>query len=477
MAGISYEKRDGRETRLVLRGMITSRLVVGRVASQWPAHGGLFEIDWADWIGTQCVEHFRRHGEAPNKVIRELWANWSESRKDDAMAKTVGQFLQSLSDEDRVSPDMPEKYVVDVAGGLFTRLRTERAEDEARELRKLGRVDEAIAVMQAVRKVELGMGAWLRLGEDRDKWIQAFSREVGEPLVGYGGHLDDWLQDTMRDGNFVAFLAIEKAGKTWQLIDAAYRAMFAGRKRRRVAYFECGDMTEDDLIVRFGQRATGKPSRVVDVWRDVRRPVDVVDGEPVAETVRFDDVLTGQEAHEVLSRRMKGRELLRVCCHASGTLSVAEIDATLGEWTRDGWGPDVVVIDYADILAPPAGVRERVEQIDKTWLALRRMSQERHCLVLTATQANAGSYKTKGFLGQHSFSGSKTKNAHASAIIGLNPVHADDGLHGLVWNWVVRRTGDRRGKLPAVFGNLALGQPSIVSGKYRSRNADDNGKE
>jgi len=97
-------------------------------------------------------------------------------------------------------------------------------------------------------------------------------------------------------------------------------------------------------------------------------------------------------------------------------------------------------IDYADILAPPAGVRETLDQIDATWRHLRRLSQELHCLVITATQASALAYSDKGaVLGKKHFSGRKTKLAHVNGMLGMVVTAADrdKGLARL--NWVVRR--------------------------------------
>ena len=146
--------------------------------------------------------------------------------------------------------------------------------------------------------------------------------------------------------------------------------------------------------------------------------------------------------YKAFRRICRGRDVFRLSCHANSSIGVDGITSILRGWQREKWIPDVVVIDYADILAPPFMVRESLDQIDVTWKLLRRMSQEFECLLLTATQSNAASYRAKdSVLTRQNFSGRKTKLAHVSGMLGIN-VTPDDKKKGIIrLNWVVRREG------------------------------------
>lgn len=53
----------------------------------------------------------------------------------------------------------------------------------------------------------------------------------------------------------------------------------------------------------------------------------------------------------------------------------------------DAFVPDVIVIDYADILRPEdSGPTTGTEQLDNTWKSLARLAGERHALIVTASQ-------------------------------------------------------------------------------------------
>jgi len=152
--------------------------------------------------------------------------------------------------------------------------------------------------------------------------------------------------------------------------------------------------------------------------------------------------LSPGEAYRAFQDLTRKRGLFRLSCHSNSTLSVGQIESTLREWKRTGWVPSIVIIDYADILAPPQGIRETLDQIDETWKRLRRIAQDFNCLVLTATQSNAAAYTTKSpVLRRQHFSGRKTKLAHATGILGINIRDAWRQDNVCSWNWIVKREG------------------------------------
>lgn len=276
-------------------------------------------------------------------------------------------------------------------------------------------------------------------------------------MLSYRGKLDWFLGSAMLRENLVAFEGMDKIGKSFWLLDAAFRAV---RARRRVAYFEAGDLTRDDVLERLGVRAARRPLKA----GPLLIPASVSDGGKVeSENRMFDGDLTPQEAYRAFRRACRGRDAFRLSCHPNSTLTVDDVAATLRDWEREGWTADVVVIDYADILAPPAGVRDVLDQIDAVWKQLRRLSQESHCLVVTATQPSAKAYDNKGkVLTRRHFGGRKTKLAHVNGLIGLNPGDPCGDVSVTRVNWIVRRGAEfRENRWVTVAGSLALAAPAM----------------
>jgi replicative DNA helicase len=160
---------------------------------------------------------------------------------------------------------------------------------------------------------------------------------------------------------------------------------------------------------------------------------------------------------------MAGRGL-RVSSHPNNSISARDIRATLDTWEHfDGFIPDVVVIDYADILAPIDNRKEHRHQQNETWQTLRGLSQERHCLVITATQADADSYD-RHHLSLNNFSEDKRKYGHVTAMLALNQTQEEKATGIMRIGVLLAREGevDARSEV-AILQCLRAGQPCLAS--------------
>lgn len=121
-----------------------------------------------------------------------------------------------------------------------------------------------------------------------------------------------------------------------------------------------------------------------------------------------------------ISRRCGGKTI-RLSCFPSYQANVRTIKTMLDLWEkRDGWVADVVIIDYADILAPEdSRETETRHKINNTWSALRGLSTERSIAVITATQAGRASY-SKMQQDMTDVSEDKRKLGHVTSMLGLN---------------------------------------------------------
>lgn len=156
---------------------------------------------------------------------------------------------------------------------------------------------------------------------------------------------------------------------------------------------------------------------------------------------------------------------MKLACTANSTTTVEDLDGMLGEAAKEGWSPDVVVVDYADILAPERSAKGQDfrHQTNETWKALRRLSQKWHCLVVTATQSDADSYERK-VLTKKNFSEDKRKLAHVTGMVGINQTEEEKqkGLFRL--NWVLLREGVfYENRCITVAGCLAVARPAVRS--------------
>lgn len=467
----NIEEFKGDEQRQILTAMATDNYVITQIASCW--HGPMFSEKWCNEVGKWCVNHFRNYGEPIGQSTEGVFRIWAEKTNDLKVIEMMEKFLTHLSHQYEHKVELNSQFVVDMATRHFQRVRLAKLADEIDGHLSGGDVDKADAVAQSYSRINLGESAHTDLLTDEGEVADAFE-ELSEGLVSYSEGLEHFFAGELGRDAFVSFLAPEKAGKTFWLIDVAWRAVRSGK---RVAFFEVGDMSKRQIKRRFLTRIARKPIRSPDgkLPYVVKWPTFIAPPEGEAKVAEvnwrpktFDKLLNKEDAWSACQRlaSKQGESLFKLAVYSAHSVDVLSIRAVLENWIRLGWIPDVVVIDYADILAPlPKTVnRDKREQIDETWQEMRGMSQDLHCLVMTATQADARSYDQKGVLDRRNFSESKTKMAHVTGMVGIN-VNSDEKKAGVCrLNWVVLREGDfSPTKCCHVAGCLPLAIPSVKS--------------
>jgi hypothetical protein len=127
----------------------------------------------------------------------------------------------------------------------------------------------------------------------------------------------------------------------------------------------------------------------------------------------------------------------------------------------EGFVPDVIVVDYADILKPEDMGDMGRDRHDRTWKGLKNLAATKKCVVITATQA------TRKTLDSWSVKGSDTsedirKQAHVELSIGINQTPPEKKRGIIRWNILFARDMDFDPRRMVVgLQNLAQGQPML----------------
>jgi hypothetical protein len=457
------ETHDGTTERRVLVGMIVHKEMLAKVVPKWEK-GGLFSSRWSNLVGNWCVKYYLKYKKAPGRSIEGIFDSWAagESR-DKNTTELVERFLTSLSEEysakglRAINPD----FLVDLAGDLFNKVRLTSLAEEIQGEIEAGDIKKAFDRVSKYRQVEMGDGTGVNVLSDEAAMQSAFN-DKKTPLVVYPDALGVFFGDALERDAFVAFMGKEKVGKTWWLLDLAWRAMTQGRK---VAFFEVGDMSQNQVMRRLMVRAARRPWKA----QTLRYPTRLDPDDPPTVThaeKTYSKPLDYNKAKKALldlGVKLGDDSLFKLSTHANSTINVHGVESVLQTWARDSWIPDVIVIDYADILAPINGAAETRDQINATWKGLRALSQQLHCLVVTATQTDAASYRTET-VDRSNFSEDKRKLAHVTAMVGINQnaTEKDQGIQRL--NWVVLRESEfHEDKCCHVAGCLPIGNPGMFS--------------
>jgi hypothetical protein len=463
------ERRDGSTEKDVTVAMCVSDEVLAQVAPRWTAEG-LLKSPWANVVGSWCVAHFREYGVAPKSAVVAHFREWRIGKDKDTV-EAVETFLGELSGRyERAAKDVNAKFVLDLAKRVFNRVAAERMIEAMQADLELNKVEKALDRVAKFGRVEVGSSALVDFFHDAPSSFSAMS-EKRESLVKYPGPLGRFFGDELERDAFVAFLGPMKRGKTWWLIDIAWRAVL---QRRRVAFFEVGDLSKNQILRRLNVRAALRPLKPTPPDKPLKWPTAIeVDEEGKNALVQFEEKrfvngLTPQEAEaarlRVLKQRVKSDEpYLQVSTHPNRSITVGGVRAELDDLVRRGWIPDVVVIDYADILKPPPGYSESRDAVNANWMEMRRMSQELHCCVVTATQANAASFKADRLEMSH-FAEDNRKFAHVTAMYGINQTTPQKANQVQRLNALVVREDEFVTTNEVwVAGCLGLASPTVVS--------------
>ena len=495
--------------RQILMGMITNDTYLKEIQEIYKPE--LIEAPFVRLVAGWCLEYLSAYGKAPGLHIQDIYN--SQLRKGavgEDMLETAGEFLARLSEEFDSLGSVNTDYLLDRTEQRFQhRSLTLLIEDLKVELSE-GDLQEAELKLLNYNKPERVGPQGLNPFTDRKGIKDAFTKQ-SEPLFELSGELGRFLGPFERD-SFCSFMGPEKRGKTWWLLECAMAALKA---RRSVAYFQCGDLSKEQVYLRIHTYHTKrhyKRKYCGKIWvptydchwnqtgecekqeRSCRVPL--VDGdEPLplpdhaprrykpCDFCRRDDPkswrgavwyktrepiepLTWKEAYKEgksLFRKWGGN--IRISVHPNNTISIDGMRKQLDIWEhKEGFIPEVIISDYMDIKAPIDGKKDFRHQQNETWQEGRGMSLERHCAYISATQADAKSYEAESVKERH-FSEDKRKYGHVNmGMITLNQT-ADEKKRGImrIGRMFVREDDfDVREKV-TVLQCLAMGRPNLGS--------------
>ncbi len=483
----------------------------------------------ADW----CFSFYDTYEKAPGSAIHDVFQSKRRGDLSDDAADWYDLIFESLSAEAERGASAfnveylvaeTEKYCRERAFRLFT-------EDvlDGLDAGDLQSAEGALA--RFVLPERLQSQGLFPFSVDADHVRDVFSQQETQ-LVSFPGALDEFIGPLFTRDSFVAFMGPEKSGKSFWLMEVAFRAL---QSRRSVAFYQAGDMSERQMELRLYSRLTGAPVRKLREF--VLRPVldcawnqddsctldhrvsgadpdlaNVIASLPknqfgyIAGCDSIADVIEIVEEHkehtpcvacvrgshavnrfrgavwysilpagmEAFTWRDAYRKVLKfgklhgkrfyLETHSNDSLTISGIKNSLDVQEKNtGFAPDVIVIDYADLLTTERRFSDERSAQNAIWKRLRALSQERHCCVITATQADASSYDAR-LLRRKNFSEDKRKYAHVTGMLGINQIDGERsrGLSRLN-KLVVRDGAYSESRVVKVLECLELGRPALSS--------------
>lgn len=463
---MKIEKKNSDEERRILIGMVVDPVVLGRINTKWQP--GAFRSKWANLVAQWCLKYYQRYNKAPMKELESLFETWSIKTKDKTSVELVRKFLTSLSDEyENLKSESNSDYIIDMTARYFNQVKMENLIETVESDINEGRSDRAHHKLVGYSRIEMGVGEGIDVLQDVEAMKRAFDSEKNEKLIDFPSALGEFFKGSLEREGFISFMGKKGIGKSMWLMTMAWQAML---QRRRVAFFEIGDMGESQTMRRFMIRAAKQPRSAKDVyiptkiWYNKKKHKVERDYNLKEFTKKLSWRKALKACEGVMRKKVKSKETyLKLSCHFNSTLSVNGIEGILQDWERGDWIPDVIVIDYADILKMEYPNKEGRDCINETWKQLRALSQRRHCLLITATQSDADSYD-RNTLKMKNFSDDRRKIDSVTGMIGINQTEVEKKRGIMRLNWVSLRDDEfHPSSCVHVAGCLAIGNPAIRS--------------
>jgi len=442
------EKIDKSVERKIVTGMVVSDQFLRDVKPIYNAD--YLASDYAKVIGKWCLAYHEKYGKAPLKNIASIFqSEKKKGRLQEADEKLIGGLLSELSDEFAHSKQFNAQYLLDQTVDYFKAQSLRTVADEITVGLDLSNPADAEQALLNYKRVAKPLDTSINPFTDANAIRKAFEQKE-TPLFTFPGAIGELLNDQLCRDNFIAFLGPEKRGKSFWLFELAFRGY---KSRCNVAFFQAGDMGENDAVIRFHIRLSGQ-SNQSRYCQELRypvkaRPVDkthnktLIDGHKVIyETLPARRVLTYSDAirnGKKMASRTKGK-WFKMATYANNTLTPETINEQLDLWEHmDGFVPDVVLVDYADIMVCNKKMEPRHLENEK-WKELRSLAQRKHCLVVTATQATRESYDAEVVTAKHN-SEDKRKLSHVTAMYGLNQNETEKTAGIMRVNCIAKRDG------------------------------------
>lgn len=461
----------------------------------------LFGMDVGKRVCQWVLEFYKAYQRAPKTHIQDIFHKEEKNLQEDERG-LIEDFLADLSDNYLQEDDVKlnDEYLIDQADTYMRGRGLTQLADNITALVRGGDVTGAEAELSrfSLGEYSTKTSGWVAPLDDFEYVARSFDRSE-ETLFEFDNALHSII-GPVRRGYLVGLMAPPKRKKTYTAQDIAFLACTS---RRRVAFVSL-EMADHRISGRFhrqivagGKRAGAYTYPVFDCLANqqnncnnpenlcqvpvpeeytsdsVYQPCTVCrykDPKKFQVCTWFTEYVRPKYGRKELFRSLRGfqqtfgKNHFRLISHPARTVNVQNIieDLDILEYS-EGFIPDVIFIDYADILAPEDRRLIGRDAINETWMALRGLANQRKCAVVVPTQSGRASFERK-LVTEKDTSEDIRKLAHVDFMLTLNQDEWEK-TRGIVRIGILVHRDEEFNKTIQVMmlQNLDVGQPNLDS--------------
>ena len=407
------EKLNTLSERDLLIGLITSEKFCREISPI--LNPRLLEIEYARIVAGWIKEFYANFKKAPGKDILKLYRAKCETITDEDLQDNVLTFVEKVcKDYDNIEKFNDEFALQQAIEYLKARSLKNLTEDVDAYLTS-GEISKAENAITKYKNVEKSSGEAVSLLHNFEAVVNSFTQE-DELLFQFPGAYGAIVGKVHRE-DFISYLAPMKRGKTFALIDAGVEAVKNSLKVLHVSL----EMSEHQMSKRYWTALSGQLNEDNNEinYSYFEKSEDGEKWEIKHKTIARKGVSISQiESKQKNLRRLFRGGDIRILAVPAYSLSVEALEAKLDKLAQqEQYIPDVIIVDYADIMAPSDKGDYR-NQLDGIWKRLRGLAQSRKAVVFTASQSGRQSINKNA--DSKDIAEDIRKLAHITSMVALN---------------------------------------------------------
>ena len=373
------------------------------------------------WI----MSYYEKYECAPKKNIQNIYeVEIENSRFEKEDVNLISMFLENLNDTYEREENYNEQYVIDQAKLFLRECNLEVLQKKIDEAKADGQLDEAENLINNFYRIdrETAVHQITDIFNEIDKVVEEISKRR-EILFKFPGALEKCIGGVYR-GSFVCVVGPAKRGKSWWLEEIGVQAAL---QNLRVIVFNL-EMSHEEYEQRLCQNFLGEVSYLDGEFVEVEVPTFVRHGEKyIIENITYKKrgIHPKRVSKKLKNMRSKVRSgQLKVVSFPANTMTIGRMDAVLDDLVLyENFVPDVIIVDYADIILSTSSDEHR-HKIDDKWKNLRGLAQKKHCMVVTGSHSNRATFLRD--ITQSDPSEDYRKLNHVTLMLGLNQTSKEE---------------------------------------------------
>ena len=406
------EKLNTLQERDILIGLITSDRFCREVIPV--LNPRYLQVEYARIIAGWVKSFYDDFKEAPKQDIMKLYRSHIEEISDESLQDNILTFIEKLNKDYENKKTFNDEFALSESINYLKSQQLKNLSEDINSHLINGDVSKAEDIITKFKSVEKSSGKAVSLLHNKAALIQSFT-ENNEILFTIPGAYGTVIGDLHRE-DFVSFLAPMKRGKTWQLIDVGCVALLQGMN---VLHVSC-EMSESQTEKRYWTALSGQTNKDIDEinypYFDELGDKFIIEHKTISRKRATPEEI--EKKQKSLNRMCRGSDI-RIIAVPQSTLTVDALDLEIDKLEQqEDFIPDVIIVDYADILAPKKGVNDYRQQLDSIWKGLRSLAQKRKAIVFTASQSGRASLSKN--VESEDIAEDIRKLAHVTSMVSIN---------------------------------------------------------